>query len=182
MIDQQFLIALNAFVVGNSAWSFLAVFCAHWLPYLLIAAALAIECAPFLRGEGRGRLQDSARYLFELFSTVFASGLLAELWKLTYPSARPFFDLSFTPLVSVNDPLGSFPSSHASVFAALGMTMYLRDKKTGAWFLAGALLVGLARVAVGVHYPIDILVGFLLGGAIALLVHGIFGKPKESRR
>ena len=179
MIDQKSLIALNEFVSGNATLSFLAVFCAHWLPYLLVAAALAIECAPFFRGEGRRRLQDSARYLFELLSTVLAAGLLAELWKLTYPSARPFFDLSFTPLVLVDDPLGAFPSSHASVFAALGMTMYLRNKKTGAWFLAGALVVGLARVAVGIHYPIDILAGFLFGGALALLFHGLFANPKK---
>ena len=71
----------------------------------------------------------------------------------------------------VDDPLGAFPSSHATVFAALGMAIYLRDKKAGRWFLAGAVVIGLARIVAGVHYPLDILAGFLLGGLVAVIAH-----------
>ena len=33
-----------------------------------------------------------------------------------------------------------------------------------------ALLIGLARIIAGVHFPIDILGGFVLGGIVSFLV------------
>jgi undecaprenyl-diphosphatase len=57
----------------------------------------------------------------------------------------------------------SFPSSHATTFSALGLSMYFYNKKIGIFLLVSALLIGLARIIAGVHFPIDILGGFLLG-------------------
>lgn len=178
MFDQELLSALVAFVSASRALSFVAIFFAHWLPYLIITAAIVWHSVPLFRATAHASAK-SLRPITEAVAAAGIAGLLVECWKLAYPIMRPFAEIGFTPLVLVDDPLGSFPSSHASVFAALGVTMYLRDKKTGTWFLVGALVVGLARIAVGVHYPIDILVGFLVGGAIALLFHGIFTKRKD---
>ena len=118
-----------------------------------------------------------------VFAPATIAWFLVDAIKFFFPFPRPFMELGLTPLVLVSDPFGSFPSGHAAFFAALGLTIYLRDKKAGAWFLAGALLIGLARIATGVHYPLDILTGFLLGGVIAFTAHHILlkflkGSPK----
>lgn len=63
----------------------------------------------------------------------------------------------------------SFPSSHATTFSALGLSMYFYNKKIGIFLLISALLIGLARVIAGVHFPIDILGGFLLGFIISYI-------------
>jgi undecaprenyl-diphosphatase len=93
----------------------------------------------------------------------------AEGWKIFFPMPRPFVMLEIAPLVPVADHLGAFPSTHAAVFAALGVTMFFCNRKIGKWFLCGAFLVALARVGAGVHWPIDVLVGFLLGITVAIL-------------
>jgi len=40
----------------------------------------------------------------------------------------------------------------------------------GKWYFAGAVLIGLARIAAGVHFPIDILAGLLLGLIVTLVI------------
>ncbi len=66
----------------------------------------------------------------------------------------------------------SFPSDHATAAFSVAATALLRTLP-GRWlFLAAALLIALARVYVGAHYPLDVIVGAALGTfwAITLLI------------
>ncbi len=61
---------------------------------------------------------------------------------------------------------GSFPSSHAVNTAAVAVLLALIYRK---WAVPAAFLVlavGYSRVYLGVHYPSDILGGWLVGGAL----------------
>jgi membrane-associated phospholipid phosphatase len=59
---------------------------------------------------------------------------------------------------------------------ALAFALYFNHKKVGLpaqagyWFIFFALLIGVARIMAGVHFPIDILGGFVLGFLIAFLL------------
>ncbi|MHB2148688.1 phosphatase PAP2 family protein [Calditrichota bacterium LG25] len=61
----------------------------------------------------------------------------------------------------------SMPSSHAANFFTLAMVFsyFYRKYQLIFWFLAA--LVAYSRIAVGVHYPFDVLLGALVGVAIA---------------
>lgn len=66
----------------------------------------------------------------------------------------------------------SFPSGHSSgVVASLGGTAYAFKKK---WLtviaVIGIVLCGVSRFCVGVHYPTDVLCGWLIGVVIVLLM------------
>lgn len=66
----------------------------------------------------------------------------------------------------------SFPSGH-SMNSAIAYGSAARClKRRWAWITAAALilLVGLSRVALGVHFPTDVAAGWLLGAAVALLI------------
>lgn len=67
----------------------------------------------------------------------------------------------------------SFPSSHAANAMALALFVifYLGEKKK--WLITGmifwVLLVSYSRIYLGVHYPTDLLVGWLVGACWAFL-------------
>lgn len=100
-----------------------------------------------------------------------ASGLLAlylaDLIKSAYPVSRPFIDDNLKPLFMPGD-LSSFPSSHAAFFGGLAFYVLFRNLYFGGWLVCLALLIGVARVAAGVHYPLDVVTGWGLGFLAAL--------------
>ena len=61
----------------------------------------------------------------------------------------------------------SFPSMHAASVPALYVSLAMEAKKKWLWIAAIALtvLVGVSRVMVGMHYPTDVLAGWVLGFA-----------------
>lgn len=87
----------------------------------------------------------------------------------------------------------SFPSGHAATAVALYALLALlcaaacRGRVRGAIALAGAgiaLAVGLSRLYLGVHYPTDVVAGWLIGGALALLSWAVasrLGAPRGGR-
>lgn len=76
----------------------------------------------------------------------------------------------------------SFPSSHAANHFALAMFIGLALYKTNPWFLRIGLLwaaiISFAQVYVGVHFPIDVFSGMLLGCGIGLFLNFILKQFK----
>ncbi|MFJ4851213.1 MULTISPECIES: phosphatase PAP2 family protein [unclassified Streptomyces] len=63
----------------------------------------------------------------------------------------------------------SFVSDHAAVTMAVAVGLFLVSRKWGLAAVGIALAEGFSRVYMGVHYPTDVLGGFALGTAVALL-------------
>ena len=83
---------------------------------------------------------------------------------------RPFVDHpDIDPLVDGKTGY-SFVSDHAGVAMAIAVALFLVHRTLGVVAFALALCQGLGRVLVGVHYPTDVIGGFALGTASALLL------------
>jgi undecaprenyl-diphosphatase len=75
-------------------------------------------------------------------------------------------------------PDPSFPSDHATAAFAIAVALLLRHRRAGILALAMAVTVSVARVAVGTHYPGDVVAGALLGSAAALILwHPVVRRP-----
>jgi undecaprenyl-diphosphatase len=84
---------------------------------------------------------------------------------------RPFVthpDVAHLFIPPSTDP--SFPSDHATAAFAIAVSIWLRNRRAGWLALAIAFTVSFARVAVGTHYPGDVVGGAILGTACALLL------------
>lgn len=78
--------------------------------------------------------------------------------------------MAVTVLVA-HAPDTSFPSDHAILVAAVTVVLLSRSRTLGAWLAVFSVLVLVARVYIGVHYPSDVLGGAALGavGGMAML-------------
>lgn len=118
-------------------------------------------------------------FLYNIFTLSIAWAISWGL-KLLFLNPRPFLALvEITPLFSLggND---SFPSGHATVFAALTVITFSYNKPFGFYCLVLTILMGVARVAAGVHYPFDIIAGFVFGVIVALILRNILLKRQAS--
>ena len=110
--------------------------------------------------------------LHAFFSGVIA-WILTEMVKSLFDVARPFHINGYDTL-TLTVPTGySFPSSHAAVAFAIGVTLWLHNKKYGTLFLLFSVLVGVGRVLANVHYPIDIIGGAAIGVVTAFVLENI---------
>lgn len=105
-------------------------------------------------------------------SITFADRFTSGFMKPFFARPRPCYDVEIS--TQVYNYLGcggqyGFASSHAANTFALATFLFLtfrhrKEKKQVAWVMfAWAGLVSYSRIYVGVHYPIDIIVGGLVG-------------------
>jgi undecaprenyl-diphosphatase len=100
--------------------------------------------------------------------TVAVASGLASLLKLIVGSSRP----SDPGLVSIPHS-HSFPSGHTTTaFAAATVLSALVPRGAPAFYVLAAA-IGYSRVYVGVHWPLDVIAGAVLGVVIALLLLAI---------
>ncbi|MFD4501984.1 phosphatase PAP2 family protein [Streptomyces sp. NPDC058457] len=64
----------------------------------------------------------------------------------------------------------SFVSDHATITMALGVGLFVANRRFGVAGIGLALVEGFCRVYMGVHYPTDVVGGFALGTAVVLLL------------
>jgi undecaprenyl-diphosphatase len=83
---------------------------------------------------------------------------------------RPFNDHQGLDVLVSGKTDYSFVSDHATIAMALGVGLFVANRKFGLAGIGLALLEGFCRIYMGVHYPTDVVGGFALGTAVALLL------------
>lgn len=151
------------------AWlDWLGIFLASYCQYLVAGALLLFVLASKTQKEEVSRAWMAA--LAFLAALAARYGVASALHHIFF-RPRPFMTHQVNQLMTYAADKSSWPSGHAAFFFGLAIVVFLYEKKiypersrrVGGWFLAMALLISLARVYVGVHYPSDILAGALIG-------------------
>lgn len=138
----------------------------NWLRQILLAASklgdgplwLVTGLVLLAVGDRQTRLAVLAAAL-----AVGTSILLFMAVKNLIGRPRPFEIWPDLPCLLAPPDRFSFPSGHTmTAFSVLGSFAVLLPV-LAPWYLAAAVLIGLSRVFLGLHYPTDVLVGALLG-------------------
>lgn len=158
------------------------IFIAEGLPYVVIVFAISfilfhddrIMYNNLVLGSF-DKLKQKTKEFTLLFFTGFFAWFLSLLLKYLFVEDRPF--VSLQGIVPLWHEVGyAFPSSHSAVFMAIAFAIFLEHKRMGIYFIFFAIIIGLARIVAGVHYPIDILGGFILGIFVSYLVKFLYKK------
>lgn len=146
---------------------------------MLMKGGMMVALIWWAWGRTRGRLiGDDLFWPKTIIGTVLMVAIARGLQNLLPERLRPMHEssLGFQPLhfQDVDQLLGwsSFPSDHAVLFAGLAAAIFKADRSIG-WLAAlwSVVVIFLPRVALGLHYPSDIVVGAAIGVAIMLGVH-----------
>jgi len=116
----------------------------------------------------RGKKKD-IRTLILVAITVLLSDYVAVVFKEIFARIRPCHVLTEVRLLVGCGGSYSFPSGHATNIFSSMVLLSLRYKKYMPFFLAVAVAVSYSRVYVGVHYPLDVLGGAVLGTSVAFI-------------
>jgi undecaprenyl-diphosphatase len=142
--------------------------------YALATVALWLLARPY--GNPRWKLA-SASALTAAAVALAVNQVVSHLWA----RPRPFTDhpdLTHVLAARTTDP--SFPSDHAAAAFAIAFAVLAFSRRAGALFLVAATAIGLSRIALGMHYPSDVLAGALVGFGAATLVTTL-GSPWLAR-
>lgn len=144
----------------NPAFDSLMVLAANYLIFLAIILIFAFA------------LKQNIRNKKALLFTIFSMGvgfIILKLTSLIIFEPRPFLTYAIKPLLANPPTDGSFPSHHTLILSIITFSQAsYKTRYTWLIFLA-LVLTGFARVFIGVHYPLDILGGLLIGALTVLI-------------
>ncbi|HTI31117.1 MAG TPA: phosphatase PAP2 family protein [Sphingomonas sp.] len=114
----------------------------------------------------RRRMKSELVLLGGTLASILLTTLLKGQFARVRPHVVPWLDLPTN---------ASFPSGHSSnTMAILLLFALLSGGGWRTWTALGvAILVGLTRIVLGVHWPSDVLGGWLLGAGVALIAQAV---------
>ena len=172
-MEWSILHTLNDFLFRHDAVEDPLLFYINLSEALFVAALVLL----FLFGNGRRRPWRRTAVAAGL-SAGLALGVGKVISELV-DRARPFVqDPHGVHLFAAHAADPGFPSDHATGAFAVAMALWLRNRRWGTVALIAAALLSVGRVAIGVHFPSDVVAGAVLGCAAALL---LFARPARER-
>lgn len=122
----------------------------------------------------KGTIVEKKSLILFLFSLPVLI-LIIKIIHLFIYTDRPFVEEEIIPLVTLKSD-ASFPSRHTAIMASIAFSYAFFKSRWYLLFLFLAAWVGFARVYVGVHYPLDILGGFIVGFIAVLISKRVVNK------
>jgi undecaprenyl-diphosphatase len=137
--------------------------------YFLTTTMALILVIFWFEGQDRDQRERNQRAILRAIIALFMANIVLKLCNLIYFRPRPFVDHEVN-LLFYHPTDSSFPSNPATVGFSIATAIWLYNRRLGASLLVLATLFGLSRIYCGVHYPLDIIAGALLGALSAYLV------------
>lgn len=165
-MNQEIFNYLNSLAGKSLCFDTAVIFIGQYLAYWLVVGLFVFLIF------GKDKKKEFKMLILAAFSIFLSRIVITEIIRYFYFVSRPFVNNNVYQLI-FNETSGSFPSGHATFFFALAMAVFFFHKKWSILFFAGAILIGVARIIAGVHWPIDILGGTIIGILSAWIVNKI---------
>ncbi len=114
--------------------------------------------------------------------TTLIAALTSDVMKYFFARVRPDFVAQLDPITSP-----AFPSGHSNNAAVVYILfiMLVPQARHPLWQIAAAtmiLMTGVSRIMLGVHWPTDVLGGWMLGASFALMAGAVIAYRQHQRQ
>ena len=123
----------------------------------------------WFEGRSADKRRENQQAVLRAAVALVLSGALVGLCNLFYFRDRPF-RYNEVNLLFYYPTDSSFPSNSVAVVFSFATTIWLQNRQWGLPMMIMAAGFAISRVYCGVHYPADILAGFILGAGTAWLL------------
>lgn len=159
----------NYFALQNSIFDAIIIFLSDKFGLLLIFILIIFLFT-------HKHKEENTRNILIIFLSGLLAWFIAKIIKYFYFSPRPFEILDSVNILFEHGEGDSLPSGHAVFYSAIATSFYFYHKYLALIYIIGALLIGMSRIVAGIHWPIDILAGYALGGITGYFVYKLFKK------
>jgi undecaprenyl-diphosphatase len=95
----------------------------------------------------------------------FLGSIISEI-LIKFLVARPRPTVEMGAIILTNPGNYSFPSTHTTLAFAMAYILSREEPKLRRWFYTLAICISFSRIYLGVHYPVDVVCGAILGTVI----------------
>ena len=170
-LDTQLFIYLNG--LGSETYDGLWLIITkqvNWIPFFLFLFYLIYT---------KIGLKKTGYLLLFVAVLILATDQITNLFKYTFQRARPCNNPEIKSIIRIVLSRNSFSffSGHAANTMAVATFLYLLFKKDFKYFwllFLWPLIFAYSRIYLGLHYPIDILSGYLCGLILGSLMYKVY--------
>jgi len=112
----------------------------------------------------------AVRDLAIVFGAALVGIAVAAVLKNIFQTLRPFDAIKSVQSL-ITESGFAFPSGHTTLVASLAGALWSAHKRPAIFVGLAGILVGASRVMAGVHWPVDILGGFLIGSIVGAVIY-----------
>src|SRR6476659_4945324 len=127
----------------------------------------ALLLASWLLARREGDLRRTTAALWAPLGALVAIGV-NQLVGAAVAEPRPYAVMAHVHVLVSRSTDYSFPSDHAVMAGAVAAGVLLAHRRLGLVAVVLAVLMALARVYVGAHFPLDVVAGLAVGAVVAL--------------
>ena len=130
-----------------------------FLPVVISVAAFAMW---FAGRSGEERLRNQMGFIYAVSGAGFAN-LFVRIFNDHFERARPFLTLEDVEVLFYAPTDPTFPSNAAAYAFAMAAGVWLGNRRWGYVIGAFAFVFSFGRVYAGMHFPLDVVAGALMG-------------------
>lgn len=148
----EIVIIQAIYALGDWLWLPMIVITQLGSPWIIFGLVIAMAMLQYYREGLRLLLATGTTYVVVSFM------------KVAIMRPRPFLELSDVISRELTISGNGFPSGHSAIAACIAVSLwFLVSRSYRPWLVIVVLMVGISRIYLGVHSPLDVVGGFSVG-------------------